>query len=155
MALFAAGLATFALLYSTQALLPALSAGLSLSPAQASLTVSATTAALAHSASIKRRASCRRSCFWYWMGVSAVTALKFWCSEDSLMDRDTAEKLVAIWHRLDDCLNEATVLIGTIADAEEQRRLRRPVGEMMQSAWVDLMLPIFREFPDLDPDETR
>ncbi|MDX3071971.1 MFS transporter [Streptomyces sp. NPDC088354] len=46
-ALFAAGLATFALLYSTQALLPALSAGLSLTPAQASLTVSATTAALA------------------------------------------------------------------------------------------------------------
>ncbi|MEW2519639.1 MFS transporter [Actinacidiphila alni] len=47
LALFAAGLATFALLYSTQALLPALSSGLSLSPAQASLTVSATTAALA------------------------------------------------------------------------------------------------------------
>ncbi|WP_431948896.1 MFS transporter [Actinacidiphila sp. bgisy167] len=46
-ALFAAGLATFALLYSTQALLPALSTGLSLSPAQASLTVSATTGALA------------------------------------------------------------------------------------------------------------
>ena len=71
------------------------------------------------------------------------------------MDRDTAEKLVAIWHRLDNCLNEATVLIGTIPDADEQRRFRRPVGEMMQSAWVDLMLPIFREFPDLDPDETR
>lgn len=47
LALFVAGLATFALLYSTQALLPALSAGLSLSPAQASLTVSATTGALA------------------------------------------------------------------------------------------------------------
>jgi len=71
------------------------------------------------------------------------------------MDRDTAEKLVAIYHRLENCLNEATALIGTIPDAEEQRRFRRPVGEMMQSAWVDLMLPIFREFPDLDPDETR
>ena len=47
LALFAAGLATFALLYSTQALLPALSSGLGLSPAQASLTVSATTGALA------------------------------------------------------------------------------------------------------------
>lgn len=47
LALFAAGLATFALLYSTQALLPALSAGLRLSPAQASLTVSASTGALA------------------------------------------------------------------------------------------------------------
>jgi MFS transporter, YNFM family, putative membrane transport protein len=47
LALFAAGLATFLLLYSTQALLPALSSGLHLSPAQASLTVSATTGALA------------------------------------------------------------------------------------------------------------
>jgi YNFM family putative membrane transporter len=47
LALFAAGLATFALLYSTQALLPALSRGLHLSPAQASLTVSASTGALA------------------------------------------------------------------------------------------------------------
>ncbi|WP_078901239.1 MFS transporter [Actinacidiphila yeochonensis] len=47
LALFAAGLATFALLYSTQALLPALSSGLHLSPARASLTVSAATGALA------------------------------------------------------------------------------------------------------------
>jgi YNFM family putative membrane transporter len=47
LALFAAGMATFVLLYSTQALLPAISAGLALTPAQASLTVSATTAALA------------------------------------------------------------------------------------------------------------
>ena len=47
LALFAAGLATFALLYSTQALLPALSSGLRLSPARASLTVSAATGALA------------------------------------------------------------------------------------------------------------
>jgi YNFM family putative membrane transporter len=47
LALFAAGLATFALLYSTQALLPALSTGLHLSPAQASLTVTASTGGLA------------------------------------------------------------------------------------------------------------
>lgn len=71
------------------------------------------------------------------------------------MDRDTAEKLVAICHRLNDCLNEATALIGTIPDVEEQRRFRRPLGEMMQSVWVDLTLPIFREFPDFDPDRTR
>lgn len=47
LALFAAGLATFALLYATQALLPAISGDLSLTPAQASLTVSAATGALA------------------------------------------------------------------------------------------------------------
>ncbi|NYI08007.1 MFS transporter [Allostreptomyces psammosilenae] len=46
-ALLAAGIATFALLYSTQALLPAISDGLGLSPARASLTVSFATGALA------------------------------------------------------------------------------------------------------------
>jgi YNFM family putative membrane transporter len=46
-ALFAAGMAAFALLYSTQALLPAISAGFGASAAQASWTVSAATGALA------------------------------------------------------------------------------------------------------------
>ncbi|MFD5750125.1 MFS transporter [Streptomyces sp. NPDC127033] len=46
-ALFAAGVATFALLYSTQALLPAISAGLGVTASQASWTVSAATGALA------------------------------------------------------------------------------------------------------------
>ncbi|MFI6085937.1 MFS transporter [Streptomyces sp. NPDC051217] len=46
-ALFAAGVAAFALLYSTQALLPAISAGLDVSAGQASWTVSAATGALA------------------------------------------------------------------------------------------------------------
>ncbi|MFE9255165.1 MFS transporter [Streptomyces sp. NPDC006879] len=47
LALFAAGLATFALLYSTQALLPAVSAGFRVTAGQASWTVSAATGALA------------------------------------------------------------------------------------------------------------
>ncbi|MEU1816758.1 MFS transporter [Streptomyces roseifaciens] len=46
-ALFAAGVATFALLYSTQALLPAISAGLGVTADQASWTVSAATGGLA------------------------------------------------------------------------------------------------------------
>ncbi|MFE7774107.1 MFS transporter [Streptomyces sp. NPDC057445] len=46
-ALFAAGVATFALLYSTQALLPAVSAGLGVTAGAASWTVSAATGALA------------------------------------------------------------------------------------------------------------
>ncbi|MEU9124095.1 MFS transporter [Streptomyces sp. NPDC048506] len=46
-ALFAAGVATFALLYSTQALLPAISTDLGVSPDQASWTVSAATFGLA------------------------------------------------------------------------------------------------------------
>ncbi|MEC4015915.1 MFS transporter [Streptomyces sp. H27-D2] len=46
-ALFSAGVATFALLYSTQALLPAISDDLGVTPGQASWTVSAATGALA------------------------------------------------------------------------------------------------------------
>ncbi|MFE7115123.1 MFS transporter [Streptomyces sp. NPDC057654] len=46
-ALFSAGISTFALLYSTQALLPAISDDLHVSPDQASWTVSAATGALA------------------------------------------------------------------------------------------------------------
>lgn len=46
-ALFAAGVATFALLYSTQALLPAISTDLGVTASQASWTVSAATGALA------------------------------------------------------------------------------------------------------------
>ncbi|WP_435859005.1 MFS transporter [Streptomyces varsoviensis] len=46
-ALFSAGISTFALLYSTQALLPAISDDLRVSPDQASWTVSAATGALA------------------------------------------------------------------------------------------------------------
>ncbi|MDH2391861.1 MFS transporter [Streptomyces sp. HNM0663] len=47
LALFAAGVATFALLYSTQALLPAVSTGFGVSASAASWTVSAATGALA------------------------------------------------------------------------------------------------------------
>ncbi|MFF9645452.1 MFS transporter [Kitasatospora aureofaciens] len=47
LALFAAGIATFVLLYSTQGLLPALSADLDLTPGQASWTASAATLGLA------------------------------------------------------------------------------------------------------------
>ncbi|GAA1355987.1 MFS transporter [Streptomyces beijiangensis] len=46
-ALFTAGIATFALLYSTQALLPAITAGFGVTASQASWTVSAATGALA------------------------------------------------------------------------------------------------------------
>lgn len=46
-ALFSAGVATFVLVYSTQALLPALSSFMHLTPGQASLTVSATSLGLA------------------------------------------------------------------------------------------------------------
>jgi hypothetical protein len=69
------------------------------------------------------------------------------------VDRASAEKLMAIYERLNALLNDAAAVIETVPDHEEQMRLRRPVGEVMQSVWIDLMQPIVREYPHLDPDK--
>jgi hypothetical protein len=71
------------------------------------------------------------------------------------LDRATAEKLMALYQKLNGSLNEAADVIGAIRDQEEQKRLRRPLGEVMQSVWLDLMQPIVRQHPDLDPDKRR
>jgi hypothetical protein len=60
---------------------------------------------------------------------------------------------MAIYHRLNAPLNEAAALIATLPDQEEQKRLRRPLGQVMQSVWIELMQPIVREYPHLDPDK--
>lgn len=68
------------------------------------------------------------------------------------MDRTTAEKLISLFHNLGDLLNEATAIVNSLPNEEEQRQLRRPLGELMQTSWVDLAAPIVRQYPDLDPD---
>jgi hypothetical protein len=62
---------------------------------------------------------------------------------------------MSIYARLNGSLNDAAAVIETVSDREEQKRLRRPLGELMQSVWTDLMQPIVREYPDLDPDKKR
>ena len=68
------------------------------------------------------------------------------------MDRATAERLMSLYHRLGDLLNEATRIVDTIPSEEEQRLLRRPLGELMQTSWLEFAAPIVRQYPDLDPD---
>jgi hypothetical protein len=70
------------------------------------------------------------------------------------MDRDVAEKLMRHYLAAGAALNEATSVIGTLADAEEQRRLRRPLGEVMESIYLELMRPIIKEHPEVDPDRS-
>jgi hypothetical protein len=70
------------------------------------------------------------------------------------MNRSVAEKLLQHYLAAGAALNEATDVIGTLPDAEEQRRLRKPLGEVMQSISLELMRPIMREHPELDPDRS-
>ena len=68
------------------------------------------------------------------------------------VDRATAENLMSVYHRLGDLLNEATAIVNAMPSEDEQRQLRRPLGELMQTSWVDFAAPILRQHPDLDPD---
>ena len=68
------------------------------------------------------------------------------------MDRSTAEKLMAVYQRLGDVLNQADPLIRSISDEEERKQHLRALGTMMADVWTELMAPIVREHRDLDPD---
>src|SRR5262245_19793147 len=46
------------------------------------------------------------------------------------VDRDTAEKLMACYEQVGKALNDVTIVIATIPDADEQKKLRYPLGQM-------------------------
>lgn len=68
------------------------------------------------------------------------------------MDRVAADKLMAIYHRFGDVLNEAEPLIRAFPDDAERSEHLRALGTIMQDVWLKLMLPIVRQHRELDPD---
>jgi hypothetical protein len=71
-----------------------------------------------------------------------------------MMNRDTAEKLMAIYARVGTLLNEATDAIESEADEQLRKRLRAPIGVAMAHLWTDLQLPLVSAFPELNPDKS-
>jgi hypothetical protein len=69
------------------------------------------------------------------------------------MDRATAERLMSILLRLDGPLNEATELTDEIADPDERKAFLRQLADIGGSVYMNLMRPIVRQYPDLDPVE--
>ena len=68
------------------------------------------------------------------------------------MERATAKKLMDIYRRLGNALNEAEPLIRGLPSDKEREAHLGALGTMMQDVWLHLMSPIVREHPDLDPD---
>lgn len=68
------------------------------------------------------------------------------------MDKEIARKLIAVAVALDNPLNEATVLTDQISDVEERKRVLRAIAEVNGTAYSELIRPILRQYPDLDPD---
>jgi hypothetical protein len=70
-----------------------------------------------------------------------------------MIDRDSAERLMINFMDINEALNAATITISHFPEQEEQRRFRRAVGEIGNIVYLDLMRPIIKQFPDLDPDK--
>ena len=54
---------------------------------------------------------------------------------------------------LGEALNDLAADIEKIKDLEEKKKYRRGVGELMGRSYTDIMRPIIKEYPDLDPDK--
>ena len=51
-------------------------------------------------------------------------------------------------------MNDVASIIEKINDEEEKRKFRKGIGCLMGKLYTDIMHPIIRERPDLDPDRT-
>ena len=69
------------------------------------------------------------------------------------MEKTVAARLMKLFLELDEPLNKATEIIGELPDQEEQVTMRRGIAEVGSRVYADLMLPIIRRYPDLDPEK--
>lgn len=68
------------------------------------------------------------------------------------MDRNLAELLMKELLAMNGPLNSATHLSGRIDSEDERRQFRGGLAEVMNHIYIDLMRPIIKQYPDLDPD---
>jgi hypothetical protein len=70
------------------------------------------------------------------------------------VERVIAEQLMRTFLAMNDPLNSATMIAGKIESKDEKESLRRAIGNVMQVIYIDLMRPLIKQYPDLDPDRT-
>ena len=71
------------------------------------------------------------------------------------MERAIAKQLMRTLAAMNEQLNSATSLTAQIDSKDEQESLRRAIGNVVQMIYIDLMRPVIRQYPDLDPDRQR
>lgn len=68
------------------------------------------------------------------------------------MTYSEAEILMGYLRALDEPLNGATEITMSLEDADEAAEIRRKLAKIITSTY-EAMLPIIREYPDLNPDK--
>jgi type III secretion system FlhB-like substrate exporter len=71
------------------------------------------------------------------------------------MDYEVAKKLIEHLKNLDEPINEATLVTESIEDLEERRAIRKGLAKVIAMVYVDLMVPICKDHPDLLPEHSN
>lgn len=69
------------------------------------------------------------------------------------MTIEDARRVMAALETAGKALSDLGETIRKMEDAEMRRRLLRTVGDQMASLYVDIMRPIIKVYPELDPDK--
>lgn len=69
------------------------------------------------------------------------------------MEKDLAAQIVAAVVSLDKDLGTLSVLIGRIENEDERNGYSKALGDVMGLLFDFFLLPIEREYPDLNPDK--
>lgn len=69
------------------------------------------------------------------------------------MKRDVAQSVLALMFEYGGKLNDAMLKIRETSDEEEFARYRRAIGNVLDSAFAQIIDPILEEHPDLKPDQ--
>ncbi|MGE3249054.1 MAG: hypothetical protein AB7J28_01855 [Hyphomonadaceae bacterium] len=71
------------------------------------------------------------------------------------MDRATAERVERLGRDANAALNEALVIAQETCSTEEFVKLRTVVGRIMGSVVIDVLQPLYAEYPEIIPPELR
>lgn len=69
------------------------------------------------------------------------------------MKREVAESILALVFEYGGKLNDSMLEVRDTSEEEEFHRYRRAVGNVLASAFENIIDPIFAEHPDLKPDQ--
>lgn len=69
------------------------------------------------------------------------------------MERKTAQSVLAVMFDFGGKLNDAMLEIRETSDEEEFARYRRAIGNVLDSAFEQIINPILEEHPDLKPEQ--
>ncbi len=67
------------------------------------------------------------------------------------MERDLAVRMIEVVQTVTEPLNRLAALTEQIVAEDERRDFRRRLAQIMGDIYPDLLTPILRQYPDLDP----